>query len=472
MDANIRRANARKAKYKKYLDKSINDEPDSDGELSEEDIEIAEGDMLGSIIKSRYLVTKYLGRGTFSKVWALYDFDTKQFVAGKIFPDEHRDEYNNELIILRQYTSYEPESKLNITMITNFIDTFNNENINVIILPLYGKSVYKLHREIRETGNHISLDSCKTVAKSLCESLAKLHELNVLHMDIKPDNILSYGSPTDDDNNSIEALRKIIVDNDYDNFIENAIKSEYDNIGINEMNRNQKKKHKKKIKTKIQKLFKRDYLEKYKAVFGDEDEENETNTIVNNGDTKIIDLPNMGYILSDYSNSILEKEVKNDEYYQARANRPAENILAIGYNKHSDSWAVGTTFWYLLTGDDIFEPDLEKYKGKIERDRKQLALMERYIGKAPQGLRMDCTRSFELYDDQGELLKTKTVERRDIQEALKELRPDLTEAEVYQACAFMVECWKYDYKKRMTPKELVECSYFNTIPEDSEEPPE
>lgn len=466
MDANIRRANAKKAKYKKYLDKPIDDEPDSDGEISEDDIDVVKEEMLGSIIGEKYLVAKYIGKGTFSKVWTLYNFETKEFVAGKIFPDEHRDEYSNELIILRQYTSYEPESKLNITMKTNFVDTFNGDNINVITLPLYGKSVYKLHREIREDGNHLSLDSCKTVIKSLCESLAKLHELNVLHMDIKPDNILSHGSPNDADNNSIETLRKMIANNDYDNFIENRTQVEQNNVGLNEMNRNQKKKHKKKIKAKVLKLFKKDYLEKYTTIFGNE--ENEEGKLNSNED-KVVDLPELNYVLSDYSNSILEKEVQSDEYYQARANRPAENILAIGYNKHSDSWAIATTFWYLLTGEDIFEPDLEKYKGKIGRDRKQLALIERYIGKAPQGLRMDCTRSFELYDDQGELLKTKKVERKDIQEELKALRPDLTEAEVYQACAFMVECWKYDYKKRMTPKELLKCSYFNTIPEESEE---
>jgi len=92
--------------------------------------------------------------------------------------------------------------------------------------------------------------------------------------------------------------------------------------------------------------------------------------------------------------------------------------------------------------------------------------METYLGKVPQTVRMDCSRSFELYDGSGELLKTNKVERKDIQEKLKQCRPDLTNEEVYHACVFMVECWKYEYLKRLSPKELLGHVYLNPIPEE------
>ena len=79
---------------------------------------------------------------------------------------------------------------------------------------------------------------------------------------------------------------------------------------------------------------------------------------------------------------------------------------------------------------------------------------------------MDCSRSFELYDENGELLKTKKVERVDIQEKLKKCRHDLSETDVYHACAFMIECWKYEYLKRLSPKELAEHQYINPIKEE------
>ena len=477
MNASIKRANAKKIKYKKYLDKQEIYESDSDGDISEEDVDVVEGEMLGTVIGEKYLVTKYLGKGTFSKVWALYNLDTHQFVAGKIFPDEYNEQYTNELIILRQYSTFDAESIHNINLISNFNDIFDNEKINVIIVPLYGKSILKVHEIIRNDGNYLSLDTCKNIIKSLCESIVKLHDLNILHMDIKPDNILVRNSPNDEHNNNINELQKLINDNDYNNFIDKRILQEQNDIGFNEMNKNQKKKHKKKIKTRVYKLLKMDYLEKYKALFGedededkDEDDENETENreIVKTSEGKSVNLTNYSYILTDYSNSILEKEVKNDEFYQIRANRAAENILAIGYTKRSESWAIGTVFWELLTGEDLFEPDLEKYNTRVERDRNQLALMETYLGKVPQSIRMDCSRSFELYDDQGELLKTKKVERQDIQEKLKECRPDLSEEEIYNACTFMVECWKYEFRKRLLPKELLEHSYLNQIPEEKE----
>ena len=45
MNASIKRANAKKAKYKKYLDKPGNNDSDSDsdGDISDEDVEIVEG---------------------------------------------------------------------------------------------------------------------------------------------------------------------------------------------------------------------------------------------------------------------------------------------------------------------------------------------------------------------------------------------------------------------------------------------
>jgi len=105
-------------------------------------------------------------------------------------------------------------------------------------------------------------------------------------------------------------------------------------------------------------------LEKYRELFGDDNEEveNQNRDVIENNGGKSTDLSDYSYILTDYSNSILEKEVNNDDYFQIRANRPPENILSISYNKRSESWAIGTTFWQLLTGEDLFEPDLEQYK--------------------------------------------------------------------------------------------------------------
>ena len=243
MSGLIKRANLKKEKFKKFLNKvDQTNDTDSDGDVSEEDITTIEEEIIGSIIGKNYLVAKYIGKGTFSKVWILYNLNTKEFVAGKIYPKKHYDEYTNELIILRQYTSFDSDSIHNINLITNFTDTFNDEEISVLVIPLYGKSVFNLVDNCRQNSNNISLSCCTDIIKSLCKSLVKLHDLNVLHMDIKLDNILTKGSSIDENNNNIEVLKKLISDNNYDNFIENKTLKELNKLNLNDMKKNQKKK--------------------------------------------------------------------------------------------------------------------------------------------------------------------------------------------------------------------------------------
>jgi serine/threonine protein kinase len=473
MSGLIKRANLKKEKFKKFLNKvDQTNDTDSDGDVSEEDITTIEEEIIGSIIGKNYLVAKYIGKGTFSKVWILYNLNTKEFVAGKIYPKKHYDEYTNELIILRQYTSFDSDSIHNINLITNFTDTFNDEEISVLVIPLYGKSVFNLVDNCRQNSNNISLSCCTDIIKSLCKSLVKLHDLNVLHMDIKLDNILTKGSSIDENNNNIEVLKKLISDNNYDNFIENKTLKELNKLNLNDMKKNQKKKYKKNIKTKVHKSLKNDYLEKYGVVFNNNDNNNNDNNKEENEESietkqNVVNFHELSYVLSDYSNSTLEKEVKSDRFYQIRPNRPPENILSITYTKRSDSWAIGTILWELLTGTEIFEPDLNKYKIKVERDRKQLSLIEKYLGKIPQNIIMDCPRSFELYDDKGELINIKKNERKDLREKLKKYRPDLSDVEIYNTCVFLIECWKYDYLKRLSPEELLQHSYLNPVNEDN-----
>ena len=57
---------------------------DSDESLSEDDErEVSQG-IVGEIYSNKYIVLKYLGKGTFSRVWLVYDITTEAFLAMKI----------------------------------------------------------------------------------------------------------------------------------------------------------------------------------------------------------------------------------------------------------------------------------------------------------------------------------------------------------------------------------------------------
>ena len=65
--------------HSKMNNKQIQSDSDSDGSIEEDDIEDLELDWLGILIQGEYIIVKYIGRGTFSRVWLSYHFKSKQF---------------------------------------------------------------------------------------------------------------------------------------------------------------------------------------------------------------------------------------------------------------------------------------------------------------------------------------------------------------------------------------------------------
>ena len=71
-------------KKKKYLSKLEHNFSDSDESLSSDNEEEVSIGIVGSIFNNRYFCLKYLGRGTFSKVWLVYDIIEDKFYAMKM----------------------------------------------------------------------------------------------------------------------------------------------------------------------------------------------------------------------------------------------------------------------------------------------------------------------------------------------------------------------------------------------------
>ena len=75
---------------------------DSDESLSEDDErEVSQG-IVGEIYSNKYIVLKYHGKGTFSRVWLVYDITTEAFLAMKIVYSKYSEDAEHEVDMYKE----------------------------------------------------------------------------------------------------------------------------------------------------------------------------------------------------------------------------------------------------------------------------------------------------------------------------------------------------------------------------------
>ena len=87
MQSQLLKAKAKKNIFfnkKKQYESSDSDSADS---LTSDDEDNLDLEITGDLLNNKYLSIKYLGRGTFSKVWFVYDLEKKEYHIAKIFDD-------------------------------------------------------------------------------------------------------------------------------------------------------------------------------------------------------------------------------------------------------------------------------------------------------------------------------------------------------------------------------------------------
>ena len=120
---------------------------DSDGSITSDDIDTLESNILGTVINNDYIIIRYIGRGTFSRVWLAFHMSTAEYRILKIyFPDEN-DEYNGEKKVLDKVT----KSKLSYNL--NYYETLShsidNQESKILVLPYKGISLGDIKHDIK-----------------------------------------------------------------------------------------------------------------------------------------------------------------------------------------------------------------------------------------------------------------------------------------------------------------------------------
>ena len=527
-------------------------ESDSDGSIEEDDIENLEIKWLGILIQGEYIIVKYIGRGTFSRVWLSYQFKTKKFYILKIYFPEFDEEFEDEIEIYNRIENISLEK--NIKM----IDTASYKNQSIIILPYMGLSL----DELLELSNDITYLEFKHLCKEILLGIQELHKLKIIHNDIKIDNILTdYYSK--DSVKFCDFIKKLKIEQLYD-----ICYNTYKPDNFHELNKEKKKKIKKKIKPKINKLLSNKILElilqyqeeeenasnlgdsidlnniefieennsndnlqlinlnNYKTQLEDEThfnnyinkkeerelmniqlselseinlnenlskdfnqnnssidssiDSNINNSINSNIDNSIdsninnsidsnIDnqkkknnILNLKIKIIDYSNSELINLINPEEDYQIRAFRSPENIMGDTYSFKSEIWALGCLFWYILTKEYIFEPEL--IGTSIERDCNQLKIIEKYIGKIPEKIKLKCRKTYELFQDQNikekNDSKESTIYYTLLEKTLKENKSDFTNNQINNIVGFLKCIFTYNPNDRFSISQCLNHSFL------------
>ncbi|CAJ1989683.1 protein kinase [Leishmania donovani] len=157
----------------------------------------------GRIVHSRYVLIQKLGWGEFSTVWLGYDTKhatlgrglSQAFVAVKVAKcrSNVQEATRYEVSLLRYLEARLPRH----AAITNIIDCFDVRGEfgmhTCMVLPLCGPNLLSIIERMkadRSRRNAEDLRMIKEIVLSVLISLHELSELNVVHTDIKPENVL------------------------------------------------------------------------------------------------------------------------------------------------------------------------------------------------------------------------------------------------------------------------------------------
>ena len=455
---------------------------DSDESLSEDDErEVSQG-IVGEIFSNKYICIKYLGKGTFSRVWLVYDIITESFCAMKVIYSKYKEEAEHEIEMYKNLGN-----KYN--HVTKYIDSFILNDETCIVTELMGICLIDLFKyysiqqeqeqvkrkwyEFSVVNDLIPREIVKKIFKDLFIGLHELHRKGIVHTDIKPENVMVNIYPN-----------KIIKIKEW--FLSSGILEVYknkfmDSLPDNFANMDQQKRKlvKKKCRIKVLNLLANEIklvIETYHKNNRMKQSE-EANTIIDIDDVSDIEIDSVSEDelftlipineitakIIDLGNAELIDDIEN-ELIQLRCYRPPENILHEFFNTKADIWSMGCVFFETLTGDYLFDIDHEKFNDSLERDKELLVQMYNTLGE----MRVDDVNRSVYKDDlfiknsnKIKDVSSDRFSRKSIRELLRDSPAKINGKELDSLTNLFDSIFEYDLDKRRDASEIIGHSYFN-----------
>ncbi|PVV04425.1 hypothetical protein BB560_001075 [Smittium megazygosporum] len=145
----------------------------------------------GENFTNRFFIEKLLGQGTFGKVMKCYDRKYNKRVAIKVIRaiDKYRDAAHIEIRVLKTLENYDRENKYQCIRLNEWFDYRNHV---CMVFDLLGPSVFDFLKS--NDFRPFSLSQVQEMAYQLLKGVAYMHHLNMVHTDLKPENVLLTNS--------------------------------------------------------------------------------------------------------------------------------------------------------------------------------------------------------------------------------------------------------------------------------------
>ena len=338
-------------------------------------------DLTGKIIKN-YNVICELGRGSFSIVWLAFSIQSNDFYALKVQnPSEFKDGQSEIKFVEKLPLS--PSVFNNIC--ENFIEIRDNQKYLCSSWNLHCSDIDCLIRK-GKYDNGFDLETVKKIMRQLIEAVKILHhKFKVFHGDIKTDNILVKGI----NNKDAFIIKRYNEENFFKKYSEAKEKfwvdvKKKDINKIDKMNKDDKRKIRSEIHSEITNKILEEYslsdISKYSI------------------DSKYLDSMNIS--LADFG-TYCEEHNYYEESFGTRYYQAPEIILMGKCSYPVDIWALGCTFYELLTGNLLFDPIKDS---KHSRDYYHLQLIQETCGDFPKSF-LKKTKHYKQFFDSNYKLK-------------------------------------------------------------------
>jgi serine/threonine-protein kinase SRPK3 len=449
MERHILRALEKKTTFQNH---KIEDS-DSDGSLTSDDEDEVSKDVIGKIYNGKYIVLKYLGRGTFSRVWMVYNLENETHYAMKIVFEKYFEDTSHEININKLIGT-------NNKYLVGIIEVFGNEDNKkevCFVTELMGISLLDLFNKYHDEVPPIEL--VKNSTKGILSGLKELHAKNIVHTDLKQENIM-----VDIFNLKILNLKKYVdslkLKETLYEFIEIELPEEYYSY-----DRSKKKKIKRKCRLKAYKKFKM-YVNEKIVKFNNENKKKMEIVQIDDisdieddyeCDFEIDPSYNFNLKIIDFGNAEHLDKLEQEEI-QIQSYRPPENIINDYYDLKSDIWTLGCLVFEIITGDYLF--DIERCNKSLERDRLHIHRMYEVLGKMPREMSEMCDFSSDLFDNKGRVIKHKHCNYTSLSEILV-TDFEFQDVDAKEIEIFLKRMLEYDPKKRASAEELLEDPWLN-----------
>lgn len=309
--------------------------------------------LIGKWINQDYFLLSLLGRGTFSVVYLAYSLQEKDLVVIKMILPCYSLEGKYERNILKKlYNSIEgfPYKVFRWNKHPKII-CIKQPSLGISIADLMQKNTYK----------NLPIDTIITYFHDCLSYLNKIHNSDIVHSDLKPDNIL-----TSVGNNYNYRLKEWFLSLNTNKYIQETAwcykrKSDLSTF------------HKRtwtecvRLAQRNFSLYFKEQFEDFKEMLNNEKIEELENVkeiidfdLCNQDLLEAVDITNTIHInepqhafIIDFGNSLLIEDIEPADIC-FESYRPPENILHMHISKKTDIWSLGCIFYEMLTDKTLF----------------------------------------------------------------------------------------------------------------------